>query len=139
MKKQLQHLVDFQTGFNLTFNDSPVILDNKEAKLRHDLLKEENEEYLDAVKEGDLVEIADALGDQLYLVLGSIVSHGLQHVIEDVFDAIQDSNMSKLDQNGKPIINGENGIFHSDKPIGKVIKSPNFFTPTLRIKNILGL
>jgi len=59
-----------------------------EYTLRYNLIKEENEEYLQACKEGDIVEIADALGDQLYILFGTILRHGLQHKTEDVFDEI---------------------------------------------------
>ena len=89
-------------------------------------MKEENEEYLEACQKGDLVEIADALGDQLYILFGSILKHGLQHKIEEVFDEIQRSNMSKLDENGNP-------IFRED---GKILKSNLYFKPN--IKEILN-
>ncbi len=98
----------------------------EEAMLRYNLLKEENEEYLEACKNGDVVEIADALGDLLYITFGTILRHGLQHKIEEVFDEIHRSNMSKLDENGQP-------IFRED---GKVLKSEKYFRPD--IKSILG-
>ena len=88
-------------------------------------MREENEEYLEAVQKGDLVEIADALGDMMYILCGTILSHGLQDVIEDVFEEIQRSNMSKLDENGEP-------IYRED---GKVLKGKNYFRPN--IKNVL--
>ena len=88
-------------------------------------MKEENEEYLQAAKEGDMVEIADALGDMLYILCGTILKHGLQDKIADVFVEIQRSNMSKLDKNGKP-------IYRED---GKVMKSELYFKPS--IKSIL--
>ncbi len=137
MKKQLEQLEEFQKGFNLTHNDTPVNLPLKEGLLRFKLLKEENEEYLEGVQNGDRVEIADALADQLYIVLGSIVSHGMQGIIEEVFEAVHSSNMSKLDAAGLPIINGQNGVLDPDKPIGKVIKSDRYFPPEHLIKTIL--
>ena len=82
-------------------------------------LSEENEEYLEAVQNNDIVEIADALGDMLYILCGTILEHGLQHKIEEVFDEIQRSNMSKLGEDGKP-------IYRED---GKVMKGPNYFKP----------
>jgi predicted HAD superfamily Cof-like phosphohydrolase len=94
----------------------------EEAMLRYNLLKEENEEYLEACKNGDVVEIADALGDLLYITFGTILRHGLQHKIEEVFDEIHRSNMSKLDENGKP-------IFRED---GKVLKSEKYFRPDIK-------
>ena len=96
-----------------------------EYMLRYNLIKEENDEYLEACKNGDLIEIADALGDQLYILFGTILRHGLQHKIEEVFDEIQRSNMSKLDENGQP-------IFRED---GKILKSNLYFKPN--IKSIL--
>ena len=88
-------------------------------------MNEENSEYLEAAKNGDIVEVADALGDQLYILCGTILKHGLQHKIVEVFTEIQRSNMSKLDINGKP-------IYRED---GKVLKSSLYFRPN--IKSIL--
>ena len=89
-------------------------------------MREENEEYLDAANNKDLVEVADALGDMLYILCGTIIEHGMQHKIEEVFNEIQKSNMSKLGADGKP-------IFRED---GKVLKGPNYFKPD--IKSILN-
>ena len=96
-------------------------LTGKEVQLRFDLMKEENEEYLEAAKNGDMVEIADALGDQLYILCGTILRHGLQDKIIEVFEEIQRSNMSKLDADGKP-------IYRED---GKVLKSDRYFKPNI--------
>ena len=85
-------------------------------------MEEENLEYLKATKENDIVEIADALGDMLYILCGTIISHGLQNKIEEIFQEIQNSNMSKLGDNGKP-------IYRDD---GKVLKGPNYFKPNIR-------
>ena len=84
-------------------------------------MREENEEYLDAANNRDLVEVADALGDMLYILCGTIIEHGMQHKIEEVFDEIQKSNMSKLGADWKP-------IFRED---GKVLKGPNYFKPDI--------
>jgi predicted HAD superfamily Cof-like phosphohydrolase len=89
--------------------------------LRYRLMEEETKEYLEACWEGDIVEIADALGDQLYILCGTILKHGLQHKIEEVFDEIQRSNMSKLGENGKPIFRGD----------GKILKGPNYSPPDI--------
>ncbi|TND09391.1 MAG: hypothetical protein FD123_1353 [Bacteroidetes bacterium] len=94
----------------------------KEFTLRYNLLKEELDEYAEACKRGDIVEIADALGDQLYILFGTILRHGLQHKIEEVFDEIHRSNMSKLDENGNP-------IFRED---GKILKSDRYFRPDIK-------
>ena len=90
-------------------------------QLRFDLMKEENEEYFEAAQNNDLVEVADALGDMLYILCGTIIEHGLQHKIEAVFEEIQRSNMSKLGEDGQP-------IYRAD---GKVLKGPNYFKPNI--------
>ena len=90
--------------------------------LRHELMREENEEYLEAANNNDLVEVADALGDMLYILCGTIIEHGMQDKIEEVFNEIQRSNMSKLGEDGKP-------IFRED---GKVLKGPNYFKPNIK-------
>ena len=85
-------------------------------------MDEENKEYKIAAKNNDIVEVADALGDMLYILCGTIITHGMQNIIDDVFDEIQKSNMSKLDNEGKP-------IYRDD---GKVLKGPNYFKPNIR-------
>lgn len=90
-------------------------------KLRYELMKEENDEYMQACVIGDDVEIADALGDKLYILIGTIIAHGLEDKIEDIFNEIHASNMSKLGDNGAP-------IYRED---GKILKGPNFFRPNL--------
>lgn len=120
MKKQLEAVQEFHQTFKIGFSETPkASLGAAKNKLRYDLMKEENEEYLQAVQDNDLHEIADALGDMLYILCGTIIEHGLHHKIEAVFDEIQRSNMSKLDENGQP-------IYRED---GKVIKGPNYFKP----------
>ena len=84
-------------------------------------MQEENDEYLEACFKNSLIEIADALGDQLYILCGTILKHGMQHIIEDVFNEIQASNMSKLNADGKPIIRHD----------GKILKGENYFVPNL--------
>lgn len=120
MKKQLDSVAEFHTSFGLGVAHQPISeLGENKTLLRFNLMKEENEEYLEAAMEGDLTEIADALGDMLYILCGTILEHGLQHKIEEVFDEIQRSNMSKLGADGKP-------IYRED---GKVMKGPNYFKP----------
>jgi predicted HAD superfamily Cof-like phosphohydrolase len=94
-----------------------------EAKnlLRFNLMDEENREYLEAANNNNLVEVADALGDMLYILCGTILEHGMQYKIEEVFEEIQRSNMSKLGEDGKP-------IYRED---GKVLKGPNYFKPNI--------
>ncbi len=112
-------------GISNEYSLQPNILE-KDFILRYNLMKEENEEYLQAAKEGDIVEVADAVGDMLYILCGTILKHGLQDKIADVFEEIQRSNMSKLDKNGQP-------IYRED---GKVLKSELYFKPD--IKKILN-
>ena len=120
MQKQINAVKEFHTAFGLGVSTTMKgNLGEHKNMLRFNLMKEENEEYLEAAHNKDLVEIADALGDMMYILCGTIIEHGLQHIIEDVFDEIQRSNMSKLGENGKP-------IYRED---GKVMKGPNYFRP----------
>ena len=121
MKKQLQQLWDFQSVYNQRRNTKPTLLQPDEYYLRYRLGKEELVEYLDACNQDDLIEVTDALADQLYILLGTMNAHGMQNVIEDVFDEVHRSNMSKLGSDGKP-------IYRED---GKVLKGPNFSPPNL--------
>lgn len=124
---KLKKVAEFHDAFLVGNNHAITNISKDEALLRYTLMREENEEYLEAAQKEDLVEVADALGDQLYILLGTILRHGLQHKIGEVFDEIQRSNMSKLDENGKP-------IFRED---GKVLKSSLYFRPD--IKKVLGI
>lgn len=121
-KAIIQGVEKFHDAFGIENNYKPTAeLTSEAVQLRYDLMKEENEEYLEAAKKGDLVEIADALGDQLYILCGTILRHGLQDKITEVFEEIQRSNMSKLDAEGKP-------IYRAD---GKVLKSELYFKPDI--------
>jgi predicted HAD superfamily Cof-like phosphohydrolase len=122
MEKALAVVQEFHKAFGLGVQQQPTAaLGTEKVQLRYDLMKEENEEYLEAAKNGDLVEVADALGDMLYILCGTIVEHGLQHKISEVFEEIQRSNMSKLGEDGKP-------VYRED---GKVLKGPNYSQPDL--------
>ena len=122
----INHVKTFHDSFGIKNEESPKTeVGDKLVDLRFELMREENEEYLEAAKNNDLVELADALGDMLYILCGTILSHGMQHKITEVFEEIQKSNMSKLGGNGKP-------IYRED---GKVMKGPNYFKPY--IKSIL--
>lgn len=122
MQKQLEQVAIFQKTFNQQVEEAPTLIRKDVAELRFRLMKEENEEYLEAVENDDMVEIADALGDMLYVLCGTILEHGMQHKIEEIFEEIQKSNMSKLDENGKP-------IFRED---GKILKGSGFFNPDIK-------
>lgn len=120
--EKINKVGEFHDAFLIGNHTEPTIPSQDECALRHRLMQEENDEYLDACKKGDLVEIADALGDQMYILFGTILRHGLQHKIFEIFDEIHRSNMSKLDADGKP-------IFRED---GKVLKSELYFRPDIR-------
>lgn len=129
MQDLILKVKDFQQTFDQVVNRKPTLVDLELANLRFELMKEENEEYMQAVIDKDVVEVADALGDQLYILIGTILSHGMQEVIVDVFNEIHRSNMSKLDENGKPIINGQDGVLDITRELGKVLKSPRYSKP----------
>ena len=118
--------IKFNKAFNIEYSETQEAdIDESIVDLRYRLMQEENNEYLEAAKKKDLVEIADALGDKLYILCGTILAHGLQHKIVEVFNEIQRSNMSKLSLDGKPVIRQD----------GKILKGPNYFKPN--IKDIL--
>ena len=121
MKKQLKSVEEFHESFKQENGKWPALLKSEEYELRHRLMEEENNEYLQACKDNSIVEIADALGDQLYILCGTILKHGLQYIIEDVFDEIHQSNMSKLDKNKQPILRED----------GKILKGPDYFKPDI--------
>ena len=126
MKKRIAAVHEFHSAFKLGIKNTPTANIGEERNLlRFNLMKEENEEYFEAAQNNDLVEVADALGDMLYILCGTIIEHGMQDKIEEVFNEIQRSNMSKLGEDGKP-------IYRED---GKVLKGPNYFKPD--IKSIL--
>ena len=136
MQQQIEQLIQFQKSFNAIINTTPTLLSEEDWKLRYDLSKEELTEYKDACEAGDIVEIFDAVLDRLFLAFGDAVSHGLQDYLLEGFNEVVASNLSKLDDNGEPLLNGINTEFDSTRPFGKVMKSKNFFPP--RLKEILN-
>lgn len=126
MQDKIKAVLEFHKSFGLGVSESQQAdLGEKKNMLRFNLMDEENKEYLEAAQNNDMVEVADALGDMLYILCGTILEHGMQHKIEEVFEEIQRSNMSKLGADGKP-------IYRED---GKVLKGPSYFKPN--IKSIL--
>ncbi len=107
MQEQIKKVKEFSDIFEIKTNEKPSLVSLEEYKLRWNLLKEENDEYLEACLTNDLVEIADALGDQLYIICGTILKHGMQYKIEEIFDLIHQNNLNKL-HNGK-VVRDENG------------------------------
>ena len=122
MKSKLSAVELFHNSFGLGVStEIKADLGKDKNLLRFNLMDEENKEYLEAATNNDVVEVADALGDMLYILCGTILEHGMQYKIEEVFEEIQRSNMSKLGIDGKP-------IYRED---GKVLKGPNYFKPNI--------
>ena len=121
MKEFIKKVEEFHNAFGIENATSPTNVEVETYELRTELIMEETREYLEACQEGNLTEIADALGDQLYIIFGSILKHGLQDKIEEVFNEIHRSNMSKLGEDGKP-------IYRKD---GKVLKGPGYTAPDI--------
>lgn len=123
MESKIKAVELFHNSFGLgVLNEPKANLGEAKNELRFNLMDEENKEYLEAANDGDLVEVADALGDMLYILCGTILEHGMQYKIEEVFEEIQRSNMSKLGSDGNP-------IYRED---GKVLKGPNYFKPNIQ-------
>ena len=122
MKDKILAVKEFHKAFKLDYLEIPKAnLGVDKNKLRFNLMKEENEEYFEAANNNDMVEVADALGDMLYILCGTIIEHGMQHKIDEIFSEIQNSNMSKLGADGNPIYRGD----------GKVLKGTNYFKPNI--------
>lgn len=116
MVEQLAKVKEFHEKFLQSMNDNPSLLSADESKLRFLLMDEENKEYYDATLQDDIVEILDACADQLYILCGTILKHGLQDMIIPAFNLVHENNMKKLGPDGKPIFN----------EFGKIIKPDNF-------------
>lgn len=123
MIRQLRQLEEFHRVFGAHLEHAPTAqLSDETIALRVSLIQEELNEYCEAAADHDLVAVADALSDLMYVVLGTYVSHGLQEVAEALFDEVHRSNMSKLDANGDV-------LYRAD---GKVLKSARWSPPDLR-------
>ena len=109
----------FMKTFGQEVKTKPSFSSDKINKLRIDLIKEELNELQEAMKNNDLLEVADALTDILYVTYGAGHAFGID--LDKCFDEVQNSNMSKLGKNGEPIYNES----------GKVMKGPNYFKPDL--------
>ena len=121
MKEVLNKLKEFHSTYGHPIESEPTTQTTEMAELRYKLAKEELDEYLEANRNDDPIEVADALADQLYILLGTMLVHGMHDVIEDVFNEVHRSNMSKLGEDGKPILRED----------GKVMKGPNYTKPEL--------
>ena len=116
MEKQFNKVKEFNKAFNQETPIKPTNLQANEINLRYKLQLEELKEYKEASLNGDIVETLDALVDQMYILIGTILKHGLQDKFEEAFDLVHQNNMNKLSVDGKP-------IYRAD---GKIIKPEGF-------------
>jgi predicted HAD superfamily Cof-like phosphohydrolase len=121
MDDKLELVKKFMEVFGDHISEKPSLVPQRVYELRYKLLKEENEEYLKACEKGDLVQILDAVADMMYVLYGTIITHGFENIIDEAFDEVHDSNVSKLGEDGKPIRRSD----------GKIIKGPYYFPPNL--------
>ncbi len=127
MQKQLQQLIEWHTKFGVPYRTEPCPFDDSDEnmsllRLRARVMEEEVKEWKEAALcNDDIDDRAKELADILYTVFGTIITEGLQDVIEKVFDEVHKSNLSKLDDNGKPVKRAD----------GKVLKGPNYKEPDL--------
>ena len=122
MIEQLKKVEEFQRVFGIENNYNPCLIGEKGYELRYKLGLEELDEYLEACKKEDKVAILDALTDQLYILYGTILRHGMQDIIIKAFDEVNRSNLSKLDENGQRIVRED----------GKILKSAKYRKPELK-------
>lgn len=122
MNKQLKQVEDFQKAFGGFIGEGASFPPLDRCVLRQRLLQEEVLELHEAWSNKDIVEVADAITDCLYILFGTAIEFGLQDKLEEFFDEVHGSNMSKLDENGKP-------IYRND---GKVLKSEKYYKPDLK-------
>jgi predicted HAD superfamily Cof-like phosphohydrolase len=122
MKDLINDVAEFHRAFGITVETSPTIPSPEVQKLRYDLALEELNEFREACKEGDIVEIFDAIVDQLYILLGTAATFGLSDALINGFKEVHKSNMTKLDSNGEVIRH----------PNGKVAKSELYQEPDLK-------
>jgi predicted HAD superfamily Cof-like phosphohydrolase len=118
----VKYVKEWCKATEIDISETPRNIAPERVVLRHNLMDEENKEYLQAAINGDTVEVADALGDMLYILLGTMLEHGMQNHMEKVFGEIQRSNMSKMGEDGKPIRRED----------GKILKGPNYFRPNIK-------
>ena len=122
MKTTLDQVKEFHETYGLPVKEHPDISDQKTNQLRINLLAEELEEFTEALRDGDVVETLDALIDLQYVLDGAFLSLGLHTVKEAAFNEVHRSNMSKLGEDGQPIVRPEDG---------KILKGPNYFKPNI--------
>lgn len=124
MEKQIKHVEEFYRAYNIPIPEGMRFLHKERALLRHKLIQEEVGELLEASmsSQGTLVDVADAITDCFYILIGTALEYGIADKLPALFDEVHSSNMSKLDENGKP-------IYRED---GKVMKGPEYKKPNLK-------
>ena len=124
MEKQIKHVEEFYRAYNIPMPEGMRYLHKERALLRHKLIQEEVNELLDASmsSQGTLVDVADAITDCFYILIGTALEYGIADKLPALFDEVHASNMSKLGEDGKP-------IYRED---GKVMKGPNYKKPKLK-------
>jgi predicted HAD superfamily Cof-like phosphohydrolase len=124
MEKQIKHVEAFYKAFDMPLPETMRFLHKERALLRHKLIQEEVGELLEASisSQGTLVDVADAITDCFYILIGTALEYGIADKLPALFDEVHESNMSKLDENGKP-------IYRED---GKVMKSTRYKKPNLK-------
>jgi len=127
LKKVLEWQKLFGQGGRHIVSEYPKIIEQDLAEIRVSFLAEEIEEYLTANRSSNMVDVIDALVDLVYFIDGMIVIHGLQGIFDEAFDIVHQSNMSKLGDNGKPILRED----------GKILKGNNYWEPTGRLRKLL--
>jgi predicted HAD superfamily Cof-like phosphohydrolase len=125
MVSNFTRVMDFMNNFKQEVKYNPEFPDEKVQKLRISLIEEELEELKEAIENKDVVEVADALTDILYVTYGAGAAFGID--LDKCFEEVHNSNMSKLDRDGRP-------IYRED---GKILKGPDYFEPNLEkiVKN----
>lgn len=118
MKRHIMQLIKFHTAFDIPILKTPQIPSQDRIDLRQNLLEEEVQELKDAAAQKNIVEVADAITDCMYILLGTALEFGLAHKLEECFDEVHRSNMSKLDENGNRVVRAD----------GKILKS-NLYSP----------
>lgn len=123
MKEQMNQVLEFHKTYGVNVNEKPTLISGDRSALRFIIQLEELEEYADACESENLVEVVDSIIDQLYILFGTAHEHGLSaELLTECFNEVHRSNMSKLDENGKP-------VYRED---GKVIKGENYSAPNLK-------
>ena len=122
MEKQVQQVLEFYKAFKHPIATSPKFIPIERVIMRHRLLDEEVVELFEAGSNGDIVDVADAIADCFYILIGTAIEYGIAEKLPALFDEVHRSNMSKLDDDGNP-------IYRED---GKVLKSNNYTPPNLK-------